>query len=480
MNVRPILLVVGTVLLGLAALKLVPAGVAWYLDEPSLPAFYRSALVTAVFGVAFVLGSGRTRVLIYPKQTFLITALTWTGVSLFGALPLYNMEGVALTDAVFESVSGFTATGATVLVGLEHMPRSVLLWRSMTQSVGGLGFALLAIAVLPMLGVGGMRLFKSESPEWTDKATPRMRSLAVLIATTYFSLTALCALAYWLGGMSAFDAVNHALTTISTAGYSTYDASFAHFRSPALEWVGIVFMLSGALPFVLYVRAMRDGGRSLLRDQQVRGFAMIVASVVLAVTVWRYLREDAGLHDVVRGTAFNLVSVITTTGYVSSDYATWGAFATMIFFYCMFVGGCSGSTSGGFKVFRLQIGIQVLRNQVHRQVHPNGVFQIFFNRHVIGDDVVRSLIGFSLAFFATIAFIATCLAGFDLDFMTSLTAAMSAVSNVGPGLGPLIGPTGSFTALPDAAKWLLAGGMLIGRLEVMTLVVLCSRRFWQS
>jgi trk system potassium uptake protein TrkH len=478
--VRPILLVVGTVLAGFAVVMLIPALVATALDEAAADAFYLSALVTGIVGVLFGVVGARSRVLIYPKQTFLITGLTWIGVSLFGALPFTLYAHIDLADAVFETVSGVTTTGSTVLVGLDSMPRSVLLWRSLLQWLGGLGFAVMAIVVLPFLGVGGMRLFRSESSDWSEKSTPRVRGLALRIATVYLSLTAACGLAYWGAGMSAFDALAHATTTIATGGFSTHDASFGHFASPTIEWLCVVFMLSGALPFVLYVKAANDGGGALLSDQQVRGFVGGLALVCLVLALLRTLEGGVPFGESVRVVTFNIVSVVTTTGFASADYGLWGPFATMAFFYATFAGGCSGSTAGGFKAFRLQIAYQVLKNQIRRQIHPNGVFTLTFNGKVIGDDVVRSLIGFSLAYFASIAVLAFGLAAFGLDFVTSISSAVTAVANVGPGLGPIVGPAGNFASLPDGAKWLMSVGMLLGRLEIVTLVVLFSRRFWQS
>jgi trk system potassium uptake protein TrkH len=480
MRIRPILLVIGTVLLGLAVLMSIPAAVATGLEEDAAGAFYYSVVTTAMVGGVFVALSARSRVLIYPKQTFIITGLSWIGVSAFGALPFLFYAHIGYSDALFETVSAVTTTGSTVLAGLDSMPRSILVWRSVMQSVGGLGFTVMAIAVLPFLGVGGMRLFRSESSDWSDKSTPRMRTLALLIAAAYLTLTAVCGFAYWIAGMSAFDAVNHALTTVGTAGFSTHDTSFAHFDSAAIESIAIVFMLAGALPFGLYVKSLSDRGRAFVSDQQVRGFLLIVVATCLVLVVWRIVELGDSPLRALRLTVFNVVSILTTTGYASSDYSAWGAFPFMVFFYLMFVGACSGSTGGGFKVFRFQIALQVLRNQIQRQIHPNGVFTLLYNGRVIGDDVVRSLIGFSLLFFATIATLAFSLGLLGLDFTTSLSSAVTAVANVGPGLGPVVGPAGNFSSLPDPAKWLLAAGMLLGRLEIMTLVILVSRRFWQS
>ena len=480
MRFRPLLLVVGVVLLGLSGVMLLPAAVAWYFGEPAVAAFFQAAAIVAAAAVALVVSSVGSRVLIYPKQTFIITTTVWMSVSLFGALPFIFYSDIGYADAVFETMSGITTTGATALVGLDTMPRSVLLWRSLLQWGGGLGFAVMAVAILPFLGVGGMRLFRSESSDWSDKAMPRMQSLALYITLIYLGLSVVCGLAYFAAGMSPFDAINHAMTTVATGGYSTYDASLGHFASAPIDWIAVAFMILGALPFALYVKAFQDRGRALVTDQQVRGFLLLILSSTLVLAAWLYLRTDMSLASAFRVVAVNLTSIVTTTGYSSADYSEWGGFAVMMFFYLTFVGGCSGSTAGGFKIFRLQIAIRVLSNQIRRQVHPHGVFVLEYNHRALGDDVVRSIIGFSFVFFATIAALAFALSFFDLDFLTSISSAATAVTNVGPGLGPIVGPGGNFASLPDGAKWLLTAGMLLGRLEIMTVIVLFTRRFWVS
>ncbi len=480
MHIRPVLLIVGAVLLGFALVMLVPALVAAWSDESTTGAFLKSAAITAVVAGAMVAAGFHARVLIYPKQTFVITTTVWVAVSAFGALPFVFYAHIDYSDAVFETMSGITTTGSTVLVGLDSMPRSVLIWRSLLQWVGGLGFTVMAIAILPFLGVGGMRLFRSESSEWTDKGTPRVRSLALSISACYLLLSVTCALAYWAGGMSAFDSINHAMSTISTGGYSTHDASFGHFDSAMLEATAVVFMIAGALPFALYVRSTKDGGHALVNDQQVRGFLKTIVAVVGVIATWRALRSDDSFVEALRDAAFNVLSVITTTGFASTDYGSWGEFATMAFFLLTFVGGCSGSTAGAFKIFRFQIALGVLRSQMLRLIHPHAVQTREFNGRPVGDDVLRSLVGFSFAFFATIVVLAVSLTLFDLDFLTSISTAATMVTNVGPGLGPIVGPAGNFASLPDPAKWLLSAGMLLGRLEIMTVIVLLNRRFWRS
>ncbi|MGE0622057.1 MAG: TrkH family potassium uptake protein [Pseudomonadales bacterium] len=477
---KPILLIVGVALIGLAVFITIPAAFAWWYAEPTSNAFLTSAALVLASGLLLAYPNRAARVTVLPKQTFVITSVVWLATSAFGALPFVIYSDIDYADAVFETMSGITTTGSTVLVGLETLPHSVLLWRSLLQWLGGLGFMVMAIGILPFLGVGGMRLFRSESSDWSEKATPRTRSFAGYLALVYLALSIACALAYWVGGMTPFDAVNHAMTTVSTGGYSTWDASFGHFNSRLLQWTAVVFMILGALPFVLYVRAVRRQATGFLQDDQVRAFALLLIVASGATAIWLIADHLFTPFTALTVATFNVVSVVTTTGYASADYTLWGSFPVMMFFYLTFVGGCSGSTTGGMKIFRLQLALQVLRNQYLRLVHTRGVFRVEFNGRTVGEDVVRSLIGFSFAYFMTIGLLALGLSLFDLDLVTAFSASATAVGNVGPGLGSVVGPAGNFAAIPDGAKWLLSLGMLAGRLEILTITVLFTRRFWYS
>jgi trk system potassium uptake protein len=480
MRITPILYLLGWSLLGLGLLMSAPAALGLWHQEVDSEHFVLSTAITAGLGIVLLLGTRGADIQIYPRQTFLLTSLVWVSAGTFGALPLMLIGHITFTDAFFEAMSGITTTGSTVLVGLDAMPRSILLWRSLLQWVGGLGFILMGVAILPFLGVGGMRLFRSESSDWSEKSMPRIRSVALSIFGVYVGLTVAAGCAYALAGMTLFDAVNHAMTTVATGGYSTSDASFGHFVAPAIHWVAAVFMLLGALPFVVYVQMLRGDPGAVLRDQQITGFLRFVTVVVLALSLWLAWEHDVAPLEALRLVAFNVISVITTTGYASVDYTLWGPFAVVVFFYLMFVGGCSGSTSGAIKFFRSQIALRVLSRQMLTLVHPSGVFHLEYNGRVLSQDIVRSVVAFSFAFFSTIAVLALWLSFCGLDFLTSLSASVTAVTNVGPGLGDIVGPAGNFSTLPAAAKWALSFGMLLGRLEIMTLLVLFTRHFWRS
>jgi trk system potassium uptake protein len=395
-------------------------------------------------------------------------------------VPLLLHEHMSVTNAFFESMSGITTTGSTVLVGLDDLSSAILLWRSMLQWLGGFGFMLMAIAILPLVGVGGMRLFRSESSDWSEKTVPRTRDIAWQIGRLYAGLSVLCAGSYWLFGMSGFDAVNHAMATLSTGGYSTSDLSMGKYDSSGVLWTSTAFMLLGNLPFVLLVQAARSGPGALLRDEQVTFFLRMVLIIVVIATAVLLQRSDYSAWRAFTIVSFNAVSTITTTGFASTDYTLWGEFFVATFLFLMFTGGCSGSTAGSIKVFRLQIALKLLNLQVKKLVHPSGVFVATLNGSRLEADVTGALVAFIFAVGLTVIGVTVALSAMEIDFLTALSSAATAVTNVGPGVGPIVGPAGNFSTLPDTAKWLLAGAMLLGRLELMTVVVLFSRSYWRS
>jgi trk system potassium uptake protein TrkH len=412
---------------------------------------------------------------------FLLTSLSWIAISAFSALPLmFSQLQLSYTDAFFESISGITTTGSTVLVGLDTMPRDILLWRALLQWLGGIGIIVMAIAILPFIRVGGMRLFQTESSDRSEKPFARAASTAKAIGTVYLALSMICAFAYWLAGMSLFDAITHAMTTLSTGGYSTYDSSLAHFPQPVIHWIAIVFMILGGLPFVQYVRLLKGDHRSLWYDRQVRTFLLFLTIVTLVVALDLYGSSTMRPEYALRVAALNITSVVTTTGYASADYTTWGHFAVVSFFFLTFVGACSGSTSGGIKIFRFQVAYLLLRNQLYKLIHPYVVMPLRYNDRAVTNEIVYSLVGFSFFFAVSVALLTLALALVGLDLVTSLSGAATALANVGPGLGDIIGPAGNFATLPDSAKWLLCFGMLLGRLEIMTVLVLFVPAFWRG
>ncbi|WP_120995351.1 TrkH family potassium uptake protein [Stutzerimonas urumqiensis] len=478
-TLRTIGFILGIFLVTLSVAMLVPLLTLWVFERnDDLHAFVWGSAITFGTGALLIATGHKVHAKLRPRDMYFLTTMSWVGVCIFAALPLMLIQHISYTDAFFEAMSGITTTGSTVLSGLDSASPGLLMWRSLLQWIGGIGFIGMAVAILPLLRVGGMRLFQTESSDWSEKVTPRSHVAAKYILGIYLVFTVTAIVAFWLAGMSWFDAINHAFTAVSTGGYSTSDASLAKF-SPASHWVAVFYMVLGSLPFTLYVATLRGNRRALLRDQQVRGFLFLLVAVSALFSLWYWLTVGGSALDAVRIVTFNVVTVVSTTGYALGDYTQWGGFAVMAFFYLTFIGGCSGSTTGGLKIFRFQVAYEMLRAYLNQLIHPRAVIKQRYNGHTIDEEIVRSILTFSFFFTMTIAVLALSLALLGLDMITALTAAATAVCNVGPGLGPVIGPAGNFSTLPDAAKWLLSIGMLLGRLEIITVLVLCTRAFWR-
>jgi trk system potassium uptake protein len=480
--IKPVLKVCSLILLVFGLMMTVPLLMAVIYHTGNTAAFSNSIALTVGLAAAGWLLSRSHRInMLTPRQMFLITTTSWVLISLTGALPFLLIPGFCgVTDAVFESVSGLTTTGSTVLTGLDTMAHDVLVWRSMLQWVGGLGVIGMAVAILPFLKVGGMRLFQTESSDWSDKAMPRSRTMVTMIINVYIILTFLCTLAFMLTGMDSFHAVNHAMTTISTGGYSTSDSSFAQFADLGSHWVAITFMIFGAMPFAIYVHVLIKRNVLAFRDQQIRGFLLTI--LVISIIITLHLMSETGIdfiHALTYAT-FNLVSVITTTGYASGDYSQWGNLAVAAFFFAMFIGGCSGSTSGGIKIFRFQLLFMMMQESIVRAVHPRAMIRRYYNGRAVDDSIVLSAVTFVFIMLLSLVVITLMLAFSGLDLVTSLTGASTALMNVGPGLGDIIGPAGNFSTLPDSSKWILSVGMLLGRLEFMTIILVMTPTYWKS
>ncbi|MGI9463463.1 MAG: TrkH family potassium uptake protein, partial [Aestuariivirgaceae bacterium] len=414
------------------------------------------------------------------KEGFILTVVSWVVLASFAAVPFVFLgRGLSLIDAWFEAVSGLTTTGSTIMTGLDELPPGMLLWRSIIQWIGGIGIVVMALIMLPFLKVGGMQLFQTESSDRSDKFLPRAREVMGLIAFTYLALTAACAIAYGAAGMTAFDALNHAMTTVATSGFSTHDLSFGFFKEPAIHWVAFVFMFASSLPLVIYVKAVKTRSFNILEDQQVRGFCKMVAVILIGLTLWLAARPEISFLDALTTVCFNAMAIISTTGYVSGDYTAWGTGAVGTFFVLMFLGGCTGSTTGGMKTFRLQVMLMSASNYIRRLMSPNRMVVATYNGKQITSDIATSVLAYLSVMFASVMIFTVALSFFQLDFITSLSGALTALANVGPALGPQIGPTGNFGGLPDGAKFILAVGMLLGRLEFFTVLVVLSRDFWR-
>jgi len=479
-TLRIIGFIIGIFLITLAISMVIPmATLLIFGHTGDLPSFLWSSLITFVAGLALLVPGRPDNVNLRPRDMYLLTVSSWLVVCVFAALPFVLTEHTSYTDAFFESMSGITATGSTVLSGLDSMSPGILMWRSLLHWLGGIGFIGMAVAILPLLRVGGMRLFQTESSDRSEKVMPRSHMVAKSIVLVYIGITALGSLAFWAAGMSVFDAINHAMSAISTGGFSTSDQSLAKWSQPAVHWVAVVVMILGSLPFTLYVATLRGNRRALLRDEQVQGFLGLLLVTWLVMTTWYWWQTNLPWWTALRHVALNVTSVVTTTGFALGDYSLWGNFALMLFFYLGFIGGCSGSTAGGVKIFRFQVAYILLKANLNQLIHPRAVIRQKYNGHRLDEDIVRSILTFSFFFAITISGIALALSLLGLDWMTALTGAASTVSGVGPGLGETIGPSGNFAGLPDAAKWILSGGMLLGRLEIITVLVLCMPAFWR-
>jgi len=480
-NFRPILLGLGLLLAVLGAAMVLPALADATAGHPDWKVFLASALITGFAGSALALANRGPVAALTIRQAFLLTTLAWLVLAAFAAVPFtLSRLGLDYTDAYFEAMSGITTTGSTVISGLDHASPGILLWRALLQWLGGIGIIVMAISILPMLKVGGMQLFRTEAFETFEKVLPRAVEIASGISLIYIAMTLTCAAALWGVGMTPLEAFVHAMTTMATGGFSTSDVSVAVFDSAAVDVIITLFMLMGCLPFVLYLQAVRGEPLRLWRDSQVRWFLAIVALSVLAVTLRLVLDGETQVALALRYAAFNVVSIISGTGYVTADYNTWGNFAAVAFFFFMFIGGCAGSTSCGIKIFRFQVLASTAGVQMKRLLQPHGVFNAHYNEKPIPESVTNAVLSFIFLFVVIFAVVAFALMGLGLDFVTSFSGAATAIANVGPGLGQVIGPEGNFQALPAAAKWLLAAAMIIGRLEILTVLVLFTPRFWRA
>lgn len=415
------------------------------------------------------------------NETLLLLPATWLTICLVCAAPFMLSElQMSLADAVFESVSGLTNTGSTVIVGLDGLPRGLLLWRSLLMWIGGFGVVTIAVLALPFLRIGGLQLFSLDLSPNSTKFLPRITEVVSQIGIIYAVLTFICMFFFWIAGMSFFDAVNHAMTTIATGGYSTHDSGFGFFESSAIEWVAVLFMMLGAMPFGLYIVASYGRPGMLWRDEQVRLFLIIIAGATTMIALWRLVHEDIAVLDAVRSAAFAVVATITTSGFTGHDYSLWGGFPETVAFLLMLIGGCTGSTVGGIKVFRVLIMLKTLRMQVRRQIYPHGAFRVTFNGDTVSDAIRTGVATYIFTYLLLLVLLMLGISAFGLNFTESLGAAATALGNVGPGLGPNSGPCCTFKEVPAGVKWLMSFGMLAGRLEILILLIPFSRSFWRN
>ena len=484
MGTLAVVALVGRMVLLFALLTLVPLAFALVGGDGAADAFITSAAVTFAMGLLMSIATRRFRRELLPRDGFVLVTLTWLVLPAFGALPLkLAIPGLSLTDAYFEAMSAFTATGATVLSGLDELPLSVNVWRCFMMFVGGLGIIVLAVAILPLLGVGGSQLFKAETagPMKDQKLTPRIADTARGIWVAYGLMSVACFFAYRLAGMSWADAFMHMCSTVSLGGFSSHDASFGHWDSPLIEAVAVFFMLLAGVSLLLYFVAWRQRSLGVLwRNVEVRSFygVLLVSIVVIA----SYL-VASGAHpdfaEALRRTVFHVVSVATTTGYASYDYATWPLFASLLMILLGCFATCAGSTGGGIKMIRMLLLVAQALRELVRVVHPNVVNPIVIGGRAVSDRTIQAVIAYMMLYGASLVGLTMVLLFSGLDVVTAFTAVIACVNNIGPGLGD-VGPAVNYGVLSDFQTWVCTFAMMLGRLELLTVLVLFTRQFWRK
>ena len=481
MKFSPIIYLIGMLLCILSLFMMIPAFVDWLYGNNDWPAFVGASFLTLfVGGILYLSNRDSTTEHLELRQAFLLTNSAWISIALFGSLPFLLSEiDMSFTDAIFESTSGITTTGATVINNLEATSHGILIWRALLQWLGGVGIIVMALAVLPMLSIGGMQLFKTESYETPDKVVPKAASFAAGISIVYITLTVVWALMLWFAGMPLFDSIAHAMTTLATGGYSTRSDSLAAFNSSSIEIIVIFGMIIGSLPFVHYLAITKKGLKNLFEDDQVKLFLTLIVFVVLIVSIYLNL-NDIPFLEALRLASFNVISIITGTGFGTSDFNNWGGFPTTILLILMFIGGCAGSTTCGLRMARIQVLVANAKAQISKLIRPHAVVVSYYNQKPIPENVAESVMGFFFLYIISFAVIACLLGGLGLDLITAISGAASAIGNVGPGLGDIIGPSGTYQSIPELGKLFLCAGMILGRLEIFAILVMFSPLFWKN
>ena len=478
---KTVFFLIGILLIVLGFSMLAPYSLQIIFEEGS-HSFISSSFVTIFIGILFILANLEKEFKLNLRQTFLFSSLAWFMVAVFGSLPfLLSSQNFNFSDAFFESMSGITTTGATIISDLDNSPKSILLWRAIMQWLGGIGIVVMAITILPLLRVGGMQLFKMEGPDSTEKILPRTIEVAAIIISTYIILTFLCGLFYWIFGMTVFDSISHAMTTIATGGFSTHNGSIGFFNNSNIEIVASIFIILGSIPFISYLKFVQGNKRIFFKDDQIKGLIyLLIISIAIMFFYLVFINYESDLFEKIRISSFNVISILSGTGYVTDDFGLWGKFSLIFFLFLMFVGGCAGSTACGIKIFRFQILLLFFKNQIKKLISPNSVIITKYNNQKISEDFIKSIIIFIFTFLFIFLIIAMLLSVSGLDFITSVSGAASSISNVGPGLGDIIGPNGNYKDIPNLSKWILSIGMLLGRLELFAVLVLFFPSFWRS
>jgi len=443
--------------------------------------FIGAAIISIIFGVLFFLSNLNHDKKLNLQQAFLLTALSWLTIAIFGSLPFIfsNLE-LSITDSFFESMSGITTTGSTIISNLQEAPKSILLWRAMLQWLGGIGIIVMAITLMPIMNVGGMQLFKISSNDSSEKLLPKSKEVALRLIYVYLTLTTFCALTYRIFGMSIFDSITHSMTTIATGGFSNYNESIGHFNSISIEISSMIFIILGSLPFIAYIKFLNGDKKIFFLDTQIKSFIKIIIFSVILLSLYMlfYISNFSFIN--LRPIFFNVISILTGTGYVTGEFDVWGSFPLVFFLMLMFIGGCAGSTTCGIKIFRIQILYVFVVNQLKKIIYPKGIFLIKYDKNTIDDKFMASIISFIFLYLVIFFLLTALLTLSGLDFVTSISGAATSISNVGPGLGSTIGPSGNFANLPEFSKWILSFGMILGRLELFAILVLFLPSFWKD
>ena len=443
--------------------------------------FIGAGIITIVFGILFFLSNMDHQKKLNLQQAFLLTALSWLSIAIFGSLPfIFSSLELSITDAFFESMSGITTTGSTIIINLNETPKGILVWRAILQWLGGIGIIVMAITLMPIMNVGGMQLFKISSNDASEKILPKSKEISLRLIIIYFILTFLCASFYKFFGMNFFDSLTHSMTTIATGGFSNYNESIGYFNNASIEITAILFIILGSIPFISYIKFLSGNKKIFIQDTQIRTFLKIILVSILIISIYLIFAYETISFKILRQISFNVVSILTGTGYVTHQFDSWGSFPLIFFLILMFIGGCAGSTACGIKIFRIQILYTFLKNQLKKIIYPRGVFIIKYDNNNLDDKFMSSIISF-IYLYITIFFIITAFLSLSgLDFITSISAAATSISNVGPGLGNIIGPNGNFSSLPDVSKWILSIAMILGRLELFAILVLFLPSFWRT
>ena len=481
LNLKPIALVGGTVVCSVGFLLFIPLLTEIIYQTESWQSYAVPILIYLIVGGSLVITNRNIELKISIKEAFIITVISWLLLALLSAVPfVYTKINLSVIDAFFESMSGITTTGSTVINNLNGLPKGILIWRAMLQWLGGIGIVVIALFILPFLRIGGMQLFHLEGDDPYDKFLPKISSVVKKIVILYVLFTAILTILYFSNGMNLFDSVAHSFSTISTGGFSTYDQSFAYFQSNSILFIAIIFMIIGSIPFLVIAQTSINNMFATIKDHQVRMFLLILLFSVSIIYFFAHKFVDGNTIEKIIKISFNTISIISGTGFVSENFENWGNYASVLFLILMFIGGCAGSTTGGLKVFRFQILFKFLNLHFKKMLQPHAVVACYFNNKIINDATFESVMSFFFLYIFTFAASALLLSFSGLDFITCIAASASAISNVGPGLGNIIGPDGNYSSINDYAKFILTITMFLGRLEMLTILILFVPSFWKN